>query len=203
MKLAAQCAAIVAAALTLSGCGRVSDAWNDLRSSVEDYDKAARQSQEWREAEECLNSRDVDGAVAKYYKVCELHPRAAIPHLQLASVLHEHRQDYVGAIYNYRMYLEKTDDRSHLERITNMMQRAELELSHECASRISPSGLPQTLRVELKYRSLNKAIASAQAGNTELEAANAKLVEEIRDAEARIEQRLSWIDRLRQGGGEQ
>lgn len=202
MKFAAQCAILAAAALTLSGCGRARDAWSNLRGSVKDYDKAARQSQEWGEAEACLNSKDIDGAVAKYSKVCELHPRAAIPFLQLASVLHEHRRDYIGAIYNYRMYLKKTADDSHLERITDMMSSAEQSLARECASRISPSGLPQTMRVELKYRSLEMAIASAQAENSELEAANAKLAAEIQNAESQIEQRLSWIDKLRQGGAE-
>ena len=86
---------MVGGALFLSGCNRV--ARKDAREQnnplvTEAY--AQIDAGAFREAARLLR------------EALDLYPTMARPHLDLAMILHEHRGDYVRAIYHYQRYLE-------------------------------------------------------------------------------------------------
>jgi len=67
---------------------------------------------------------DVDGAVAAYRRVLDGSPRAARAHLDLALLLHNQQEDYVGAVYHYRRYLELRPQTEKKEMISNRIRLA-------------------------------------------------------------------------------
>ncbi len=86
---------LCAASFHLLGCGRVGQ--QDAREQrhqlvVEAYEKI--EAGEYREAGRLLRA------------VLDSHPTMARPHLDLAMIFHEHRRDYIRAIYHYHRYME-------------------------------------------------------------------------------------------------
>ena len=52
------------------------------------------------------NEGNVDSAIRLYGKVLQKDNSSGRAHLDLALLLHDHKKDYVGAIYHYKRYLD-------------------------------------------------------------------------------------------------
>ena len=64
-----------------------------------------RGSSLYRQAFTAEQSGDIKEAIRLFNKVLIEEPRSYSAHFQLATLLHDHEEDYVGAIYHYKQYL--------------------------------------------------------------------------------------------------
>lgn len=74
-------------------------------SGVAEREKAERGSQLYRKAFDAEQSGDLKEAIRLYNRVLIEEPRSYSAHFQLATLLHDHAEDYIGAIYHYKQYL--------------------------------------------------------------------------------------------------
>ncbi|HOE60178.1 MAG TPA: LysM peptidoglycan-binding domain-containing protein [Kiritimatiellia bacterium] len=82
--------------LSGAGCGK---------SGVQEAESAERGSPLYRKAFAAEQSGDLKEAIRLYNRVLIEEPRSFSAHFQLATLLHDHAEDYVGAIYHYNQYL--------------------------------------------------------------------------------------------------
>jgi len=64
-----------------------------------------RNSVLYRKAFTAEQSGDLDEAVHLYNRLLVEEPKSFSAHFQLATLLHDHSEDYIGAIYHYKQYL--------------------------------------------------------------------------------------------------
>jgi len=76
-----------------------------VKSGAAASEIAERNSSLYRQAFAAEQSGDIDEAVRLYNKVLIEEPKSFSAHFQLATLLHDHREDYIGAIYHYKQYL--------------------------------------------------------------------------------------------------
>lgn len=74
-------------------------------SDIAKAERGERGSALYRKAIAAEQSGDVKGAIDLLNKVLIDEPRSFSAHFQLATLLHDHEEDYVGAIYHYKQYL--------------------------------------------------------------------------------------------------
>ena len=91
---------------------------------------------------------DVAGAIAIYGRVIEESPRLARAHLDLALLLHDDGNDYVGAVYHYRRYLELRPGTEKKEMIGNRIRLARQLLAASVLGHDRKQ--VQTMRAELE-----------------------------------------------------
>ncbi len=78
-------------------------------------------------AYEMSNQGDNDSAIALFEKALESYPNLARPHLDLALLLQDQKQDYVRAIYHYSRYLELRPGTEKGVMIKDRIRQAERE----------------------------------------------------------------------------
>ena len=96
-KINSSIAAICALALALAGCGR-----GELPLS--ETEARERTSSAYAAAMEDLQAGRIDHAIEGFQKVIRAEPRSLSAHFQLATLLQDSKQDYIGAIAHYREY---------------------------------------------------------------------------------------------------
>jgi len=79
-----------------SGCGQ---------AGVSAAEAEERSSALFRKARDAEQSGDIKEAVRLYNKVLIEEPKSFSAHFQLATLLHDHEENYIGAIYHYQQYL--------------------------------------------------------------------------------------------------
>lgn len=72
---------------------------------------------------------DLDEAIRLYQDALDRNGTLGRAHLDLALLLHDYREDYVGAIYHYRRYLELRPDSEKTAMIVGRLRHAEQELA--------------------------------------------------------------------------
>ncbi len=87
----------VLALLIFTGCGGL---------GVSEYEKDQRGKVLFSQALNAEQNGDLDGAIKLYKQVMIDEPKAFSAHFMLATLLHDHAEDYIGAIYHYRRYIE-------------------------------------------------------------------------------------------------
>ena len=78
-----------------------------------------------KRAAERTEAGDIDSAIRLYTKALEEDPGTARGHLDVALLLDDYKQDYVGAIYHYRRYLVLRDETEKRGMIEERVRRAE------------------------------------------------------------------------------
>ncbi len=79
-----------------SGCGK---------SDVASAEGAERSSALYKKARDAEQSGDLKEAIRLYNRVLVEEPKSFSAHFQLATLLQDHAENYVGAIYHYQQYL--------------------------------------------------------------------------------------------------
>lgn len=116
---------LLATLLMLCGCGK------DAKSSEakEERNPLIKQGQAY------LEIKDYKKAEAAFKEAIENDPRMARPHLDLATIYHQYRPDYVSAIHHYRRYLELRPDSEKAEFIREQIGKVEKALIDEILTR--------------------------------------------------------------------
>ncbi len=68
-------------------------------------ERGERDSALYRKAFAAEQSGNIDEAIRLFNRVLIEEPSAFSAHFQLATLLHDHEEDYIGAIYHYKQYL--------------------------------------------------------------------------------------------------
>lgn len=97
-----------------SGCGRVGH-----------QDSSEQKSRLMIKAYQMEDKGNYDAAIALCKKELEAYPLFARPHLDLAMLLHDRKQDYIAAIYHYKKYLEMRPTTEKKDLILKRIKEAE------------------------------------------------------------------------------
>lgn len=126
-------------------------------------------------AREKLKEGDQESAVRLLKEAIDDNPKVADIHLDLAILLHDYKQDYIGAIYHYQRYLDLVPQGQENSIIEERIRKAKqaLVISPEFAGmhdERSGEALKKKL-IELMEENLSlkerlKSIASKQSGKT-------------------------------------
>jgi hypothetical protein len=113
-------------------------------------------------AYEMSSQGDDDSAVSLFRKALETYPKLARPHLDVALILHDRKQDYMRAIYHYTRYLELRPRTEKLAMIQERIRQAERAFAEVNAAEGSGSGM-SVRELEVKNTALkakNEALAA-------------------------------------------
>ena len=168
-------AAFCALALILAGCGR-----GEL--PLTETEARERTSSTYAAAMEDLQAGRIDHAIEGFEKVIRAEPRSISAHFQLATLLQDAKQDYIGAIAHYREYraLRPGADKASLAKDREALCERLLAAQYQKAA--TPGELEAALRAE--NEKLAADVKKLKAEKIELSAAladsqkNAKLLGE-------------------------
>ncbi len=76
-----------------------------------------------------VDIKDWDKAEAAFKQAIENKPQMARPYLELASIYHQHKPDYISAIYYYKHYLELRPDSEKAAFINEQVQEVQMDLA--------------------------------------------------------------------------
>ncbi len=118
----------------VAGCSRASSDQRDARH------------RHLRRAFAARDVQDIDGAIGWCEKALARNPDLALAHRELALMLDNYRQDYVGALYHYRRYLELRPDAQNREAVEELMRFCRMSFAAQVAE------TPDELRRGLQAR---------------------------------------------------
>ncbi|MDD4016619.1 MAG: LysM peptidoglycan-binding domain-containing protein [Kiritimatiellae bacterium] len=84
----------------LMACGSGCD-----KHGIAAVENTERTSVLYRKAFTAEQSGDLDEAIHLYNRLLVEEPKSFSAHFQLATLLHDHAEDYIGAVYHYKQYL--------------------------------------------------------------------------------------------------
>lgn len=146
-----------------------------VKSDVASAEAAERNSALYRQAFAAEQTGDIDEAIRLYNKVLIEEPKSFSAHFQLATLLHDHREDYVGAIYHYNqyLYLRPESDKSTLAK--DRIRIAEQLLAPQILRKVGDSvqGISQAHLLQENDR-LNRLITTLEGEKSVLAEARAK-----------------------------
>jgi len=150
-----------------------------VKSDVASAEAAERNSALYRQAFAAEQAGDIDEAIRLYNKVLIEEPKSFSAHFQLATLLHDHREDYVGAIYHYNqyLYLRPESDKSTLAK--DRIRIAEQLLAPQILRKVGDSvqGISQAHLLQENDR-LNRLITTLEGEKSVLTEARVKLEQE-------------------------
>lgn len=133
------CAALFAAVL-LSGCG---PGTTDLRESRDPMVRRAR---------DLKSAGDLDGAISSYNQALDQHGDLPQTHLEIATLYHQHKQDYISAIHHYQRFLALSPASQKTNLVVAEIRRAKMEYAASLPDR--PSDAVQTIATMTTEREL-------------------------------------------------
>ncbi len=178
--------AVSLSVLLLAGCSpSVGDA--DARDrATPAFDRAIKQEQVGQ----------LDEAITQYEAVLLDHPRLVSAHLHLALLLHDHRQDYVGAVYHYQQYLKLRPGGEKDEMIEGRIRLAEQLLAAQLLRRVGDvAGIAQT-RLTAEIDSLNARCAALEGEKSALVEEKGKLVQALQASQAETQRLRRLVDNM-------
>ncbi|MCF7847937.1 MAG: hypothetical protein K9M45_03725, partial [Kiritimatiellales bacterium] len=107
------------ASLLLSGCEPKEQA-GDQR---EEKDPLVKQGQAY------MDIKDWDQAEETFKEAADKNPKMARPHLDLATIYHQHKTNYFYAIYHYQRYLELRPESEKTEFIKEQITKVQSTLA--------------------------------------------------------------------------
>jgi len=170
------------ALLLAAGCGR---------GGISEFEKTERGNALFSQAITTERSGDVDGAIRLYKQVMIDEPKAYSAHFMLATLLQDHAEDYIGAIYHYNRYIELQPKSQKVELAKQRIKISEHLLAPKILKSVgdSATGISQAHLLKENSR-LNGII-----GN--LEGEKSKLFQQVQTSDAMIKELSAENARLR------
>ncbi|MDD4101640.1 MAG: LysM peptidoglycan-binding domain-containing protein [Kiritimatiellae bacterium] len=116
--------------LVCAGCGHKGAARHELNE---------RGSALYRKAFAAEQSGDIKEAIRLFNRVLIEEPRAFSAHFQLATLLHDHEEDYISAIYHYKQYLYLRPESEKKTLATDRIRIAEQLLAPQILRKVGDS----------------------------------------------------------------
>jgi nucleoid-associated protein YgaU len=170
------------AACALAGCGG---------AGIAEAERGERNSSLYRKAFAAEQAGDTKEAVRLLNRVLVEEPRSFSAHFQLATLLQDSEEDYIGAIYHYKRYLDLRPESEKTGMATNRIRVAEQRLAPQILKKVGDSvtGISQAHLLKENER-LNRAL-------TTLEGEKSVLLEEKEKAEKALAGLKGDNERLR------
>lgn len=160
------------------------------KQSVSRLDAADREHPLMRRALQREQSGDLDAAVRLYEQILLEAPRTASAHLALALLLHDYRQEYVGAIYHYQAYLQMRPETEKATMLRDRIRVAEQLLAAQLARGVPEEGVAGLdAHAVAQIRVLNQRISKLESERDKLGSEKESLARKVSDLE-RDNQRL-------------
>lgn len=171
-----------ALAVLISGCGGKSD--------IAQAEQKERGSALYRQAFAAEQAGNLDEAIRLFNKVLIEEPHSFSAHFQLATLLHDHAEDYIGAIYHYKQYLYLRPDSEKSTLAQERIRIAEQLLAPQLLRKVGDSvqGISQAHLLNENDR-LNRII-------TKLEGEKSVLLEAKTTTDAELARLKTQNDRL-------
>jgi nucleoid-associated protein YgaU len=162
---------MVSLAALLSGCGG---------SGLADAERNERGSALYRKAFAAEQAGDIKEAVRLFNKVLIDEPRSFSAHFQLATLLQDREEDYLGAIYHYRQYLALRPESEKNTLAQDRIRIAEQMLAPQLLKKVGDSvqGISQAHLLKENER-LNHAITALEGDKSVLLEEKAKSEKEL------------------------
>ena len=93
-----------------------------------------------------MEIKKYEQAESAFKQALENDPRMARPHLDLATIYHQYKPDYISSIFHYKRYLELRPDSEKAEFINEQIQKVQIALANAI---LTQSGAVQAIE-ELK-----------------------------------------------------
>ncbi|MEN7973974.1 MAG: LysM peptidoglycan-binding domain-containing protein [Verrucomicrobiota bacterium] len=77
-----------------------------------------------------MEIKDYDKATDAFKQAIDNEPRMARPYLDLATIYHQHKPDYINSIFYYKRYLELRPDSEKAEFINEQIQEVQIALAN-------------------------------------------------------------------------
>ena len=159
-----------------------------------------RESALYRKAFAAEQSGDLQEAIRLYNQVLVDEPKAFSAHFQLATLLHDHSEDYVGAIFHYKQFLYLQPKTQKRELVQDRIRIAEQLLAPQILRKVGDSvqGISQAHLLKENER-LNRVITTLEGEKSVLAEAKAA-AEKERDGLRSDNVRLrAIVDKIRIG----
>lgn len=171
-----------------------------VKSGVGEDETAERNTTLYRQAFAAEQSGDIEGAIRLYNRVLIEEPKSFSAHFQLATLLQDHKEDYVGAIYHYNQYLYFRPESDKNTLAQERIRIAEQLLAPKILRSVGDSvqGISQAHLLKENDR-LNRIITSLEGEKSVLQEAKTRAekdAETLRSENARLREILS---RMRAG----
>ena len=109
-----------------------------------------------------------DDAIRQFEEALARNPKLARPDLELALIYHQHKKNYVRAIYHYERYLEKRPDSEKRQLLLGWIGQARIsfaaDVGQTSASGVSEELLRLTRENNLLRKQLERAAGTEPAG---------------------------------------
>lgn len=150
-------------AMSFAGC--------DREVSIAEREAKERSDRLYQNAMDDYRAGRLDAAIKGFERVVLDTPKSYSAHFQLATLLHEVRKDYIGAIAHYRAYLalRPTSDKATVA--TDRAKLCETLLSAEIVKRAAVG--PETIKKENQKLTEERDSLTAKVRKLELELAEA------------------------------
>ncbi|MEI7901246.1 MAG: LysM peptidoglycan-binding domain-containing protein [bacterium] len=158
-------------------------------------ESAERGSALYRQAFSAEQSGDIKEAIRLFNKVLIEEPRSYSAHFQLATLLHDHEEDFIGAIYHYKQYLYLRPESEKSTLVQDRIRIAEQLLAPQILRKVGDSaqGISQAHLLKENER-LNRVITTMEGEKAVLmegKAATDKELVDLRDDLARLREVLN------------
>ena len=138
-----------------------------------------------------------DEAIKQYEQELLDHPRLLSAHLHLALLLHDHRQDYVGAVYHYQQYLKLRPGGEKDPMIEGRVRLAEQLLAAQLLRRVGDSADPAQIQMSAEIKNLNTRVTTLEGEKGTLVDEKEKLTQEVQTAQGEVQRLRRLVDNLR------
>lgn len=152
------------------------------KSGAGAVESTERGSTLYRQAFAAEQSGDIKEAVRLFNKVLIDEPRSYSAHFQLATLLHDHEEDYVGAIYHYKQYLYLRPESEKSSLAQDRIRIAEQLLAPQILKKVGDSvqGISQAHLLKENER-LNRIITTMEGEKAVLMEGKAAADKELAD----------------------
>jgi tetratricopeptide (TPR) repeat protein len=99
-----------------------------------------------------MEIKDYNKAESTFKQAIESKPTMARPYLDLATIYHQHKPDYISAIFYYKRYLELRPDSEKSEFINEQIQKVQIALANAI---LTQSGAVQAIQELQKLQKEN------------------------------------------------
>ena len=161
---------------------------------------APEQSRAMKEAIAAERLGNFDEALRHYDEVIAKYPGYALPHLQIAIILHEKKKEYIGAIYNYERYTRLAEpgrDGGNISIVSNRMAKARQLLNAQCAKAIASGSANNNVSIMETIADLNNKVTALENEKRILLSTNEVLRTEIVALNNRITRQTLLINKMK------
>ncbi len=180
---------IITTALLLAGCGK---------DRIAEAERHERGTSLYRQAITAEQSGNIKEAIKLFNKVLIEEPRSFSAHFQLATLLHDHEEDYLSAIFHYKQYLMLRPDSDKSTLASERIRVAEQMLAPQILKRVGESvqGISQAHLLKENDR-LNRAITTLEGEKVTLLDAQAQAEKEIERLKGDNERLRDFLRKMR------